>query len=377
MILRQIEARIQKRLFKGKAIILYGPRQAGKTTLIENMLKKRKDKVLFLSGDEPDTEELLKHKTSTALKLLIGNHKILFIDESQKISGIGNILKLITDKIKSVQVIATGSSSFELANHTVEPLTGRKFEYQLFPVSFNEMVNNHGLIEEKRYLEHRLVFGYYPEIVSNPGKEKELLKLLASSYLYKDLLQLESIKKPALLEKLLKALALQVGNEVSYTELGQLIGADNMTVEKYIDLFEKCFIVFRLPALSRNIRNEIKKGKKIYFYDNGIRNAIIGNYNALASRTDVGALWENWLMSERRKTLVYNSSDAVSYFWRTVQQQEIDYIEETSEGFYAWEFKWGLKSKLKFSKTFTEAYPIISTNLVTPDNFQKFVGIGI
>src|SRR5690606_4514182 len=227
--------------------------------------------------------------------------KIVFIDQAQRIPNIGLTLKLFTDQIKAVQVIATGSSAFELSSQVNEPLTGRKYEFMLYPMSFGEMVLHHGLLEEKRFIEHRMVYGYYPEIVSKIGEEAELLKLLANSYLYKDLLMLEQIKKPLILSKLLKALALQVGSEVNYNELAQIVGSDPKTVDKYIDLLEKTFVVFRLPAFSRNLRNEIKKGKKVYFLDCGIRNAIISNFKPVSSRTDVGALWENFVISERLK----------------------------------------------------------------------------
>ena len=269
MIKRELEEKIERYFFKGKALILFGPRQAGKTTLMEAILKKRNESVLVLNGDEADVRESLSNTTSTKIKAIIGNHKIVFIDEAQRIPNISLTLKLFTDQLKDVQVIATGSSAFELAYKTNEPLTGRKFEFLLFPLSFGEMVEHHGLLTEKRLLEHRLIFGYYPEIVSSPGMETKLLKLLASSYLYKDLLMLEQVKKPALIEKLLKALALQLGNEVSNNELAQLIEADKGTVEKYLDLLEKVFVIFRLPAFSRNVRNEIKKGKKFIFTTTG------------------------------------------------------------------------------------------------------------
>jgi hypothetical protein len=238
------------------------------------------------------------------------------------------------------------------------------------------MVEHHGLLEEKRLLEHRLIFGYYPEIVTKPGEEKELLKLLSGSYLYKDLLTLELVKKPAKLEKIVKALALQIGSEVTYHEIGQLVGADNETIEKYIDLLEKAFVVFRLPAFSRNVRNEIKKGKKVYFYDNGIRNAVINNFSAAHTRSDVGALWENLIISERMKYLHYSGADASRYFWRTTMQQEIDYVEEINGKLSAFEFKWNPKTKTRFSKTFTNAYPGTSTKLISPENFESFLGIG-
>ena len=375
MIKRILENLIVKRLFRGKAIILYGPRQVGKTTLVTSLLEKRKEKTLFLNGDEPDVRELLEDVTSSRLKALFGKSRIVFIDEAQRIREIGLTLKLITDQIKEVQLIATGSSAFDLASHTKEPLTGRKYEFHLFPLAFGEMVEHHGLLEEKRLLKHRLVFGYYPEIVTCPGEERELLRLLADSYLYKDLLTLENIKKPVLLEKILKALALQLGNEVSYHEIGQLVGADKNTVEKYIDLLEKAFVVFRLPAFSRNLRNEIKKGKKIYFYDNGIRNAVIGNFSPIEKRNDVGGLWENFLISERMKYLRYSGLYPGRYFWRTVQQQEIDYLEERDGQLYAFEFKWSKNKHIRFPRTFLRAYPESSTKLITPENFESFIGI--
>ncbi len=373
MIQRDIGEAIKKRLFKGKAILIFGPRQSGKSTLIENLLHETGIGFLYLNGDEADVREILSITTSVKLKALAGNNKIVFIDEAQRVSNIGLTLKLFTDQLKDIQVIASGSSAFELAGQVNEPLTGRKYEFMLHPLSFSEMVKNNGLLEEKRSLEHRLVFGYYPEIVTHTGEEKELLKLLANSYLYKDLLLLEQIKKPILLEKLLKALALQLGNEVNYTELAQLVNADKGTVEKYIDLLEKAFVLFRLPALSRNVRNEIKKGKKIYFYDCGIRNAIINNFHAVKNRTDTGALWENFFISERVKYLRYNNVDTTQFFWRTTQQQEIDLIEEANEKMTAFECKWNPKTKVRFPQTFTDNYAGSVSHIITPQNFEDFL----
>jgi len=375
MISRELEKQLVQHFFRGKIIMLSGARQVGKTTLIEMLLQKRKEKILYLNADETDVRELLTDTTSTSLKSIVGNHKIVFIDEAQRVKNIGITLKLFADQIKDVQVIVTGSSSFDLANEMNEPLTGRKYEFMLFPLSFSEMVEHHGQLEEKRLLEHRLIYGYYPEIVTKPGEEKELLKLLANSYLYRDLLTLEQIKKPVLLEKILRALALQLGSEVSYNEVAQLVNADHETVEKYIDLLEKSFVLFRLPAFSHNVRNEIKKGKKIYFYDNGIRNAIIGNFNLLINRNDTGALWENFLISERMKYLYYHNINVKRYFWRTVQQQEIDYIEEQERKLSAYEFKWNKKARAKFPKTFIRAYPDSETHLVTQGNFENFLGL--
>ena len=373
MIKRYLQGDIGKRMFKGKAILLFGPRQSGKSTLVENLLKGLDQKWLYLNGDEADVREALTNTTSTKLKALAGTNKIVFIDEAQRIPNIGLTLKLFTDQLKDVQVIATGSSAFELSSQVNEPLTGRKYEFMLYPLSFKEMVQDHGLLEEKRLLEQRLLYGYYPEIVTKQGEEKELLKLLANSYLYKDLLMLEQIKKPVLLEKLLKALALQIGAEVSYHELAQTVEADKGTVERYIDLLEKTFVLFRLPALNRNVRNEIKKGKKIYFYDCGIRNAIINNFNPIQSRTDIGALWENYFMAERLKYLRYNGIEATQYFWRTNQQQEIDLVDEINGKMVAFECKWNPKNKVRFPETFTFNYPGSETHIISPVNIEEFI----
>lgn len=372
MINRTLLTDIQRRLFQGKAIILFGPRQCGKSTLIEDMLKDKEH--LYLNGDDADIREQLTNTSATRLKTIVGGYKIVFIDEAQRIPNIGLTLKLFTDQLKDIQVIATGSSAFELSSRVNEPLTGRKFEFMLYPFCFAEMVAYHGYIQERRFLEHRLIYGYYPEIVTKGADEKVLLKSLAGSYLYKDLLMLEQIKKPLILEKLLKALALQVGSEISYQEIAQTIGSDGKTVDKYIDLLEKTFVVFRLPALNRNVRNEIKKGKKVYFYDCGIRNAIINNFNPVTSRTDVGALWENYIISERMKFLNYSNIDAKQYFWRTTQQQEIDLIEEHEAGqLKAFEFKWGKNDKVRFPQTFTDNYPGAQTLVVSPDNLEEFI----
>jgi len=370
---RQIASVLIENLFQGKVILLLGSRQTGKTTLLQQLLKQLNKKVLFLNGDEADIRSMLSEATSSRLKLMVGNHEVVFIDEAQRIPDVGLCLKIFADQLPHIQVIATGSSSFELANRLNEPLTGRKWEHHLYPISFEEMVGNHGWLEEKRLLNHRLIYGYYPEIVSHQNQAQERLRELSGSYLYKDLLMLEGIKKTAVLEKILKALALQLGNEVSYHELAQLVGVNPNTVEKYIDLLEKAFVIFRLTAFSRNVRNEIKKGRKIYFFDNGIRNAILGNFNPLDLRTDTGALWENFLVSERLKYLSNGQQQADGYFWRTTQQQEIDYLEEQGGQLAAWEFKWNPKAKARFSKTFTNAYPDCPTTIVTPENFESFV----
>ena len=364
---------ISGRMFKGKAIMLLGPRQCGKSTMAEELLKAQPQKWLYLNGDEADVREMFTGSTTAKLRTIVEKNLIVFIDEAQRIPGIGITLKLFTDQLKHIQVVATGSSAFELTDKIYEPLTGRKYEFQLYPFSFAEMAQHHGLLEEKRMLEQRLIFGYYPEIVMKPGEEKELLKLLANSYLYKDLLMLEKVKKPVLLEKLLKALALQVGSEVSYHELGQVISADKETVEKYIDLLEKAFIVFKVSSFHKAVPNEVKKSKKVYFYDCGIRNAFLNNFNPLAFRTDTGALWENFVIAERFKYLKNNNIDADMYFWRTTQQQEIDLIEDHGGKLKAFECKWNEKAKVHFPVTFTENYPGTETFAVSPGTIDQFL----
>lgn len=373
IIKRHIQEAIAGRLFKGKVIIVLGARQVGKTTLVENILSALDSPGIELNGDEADVRELLADTTSTRLRAIVGRNKIVFIDEAQRISNIGITLKLFADKLKDIQVIATGSSSFELTTKINEPLTGRKYQFQLFAPSYLEMVAHHGLLIENRLLEHRLIFGYYPEIITHPGDERELLNLLSDSFLYKDLLLLEDVTKPILFEKLLKALALQLGSEVSFNELSRLTGANHQTIEKYIILLEKAFVIFRLPAFSRNVRNEIRKGKKFYFYDNGIRNAIINNFQLPSQRTDMGPLWENFLISERLKTLSNMGLKVDRYFWRTTQQQEIDYIEESTQSLTAWEFKWNPKARARIPKTFTRAYSEARCFVITPDNFMDFL----
>ncbi|MBC6111464.1 ATP-binding protein [Pedobacter fastidiosus] len=373
MISRAISNSIEKHLKDEKAIILLGPRQVGKSTLLQQLSSKFEAPIIWWNGDDADIRTILSNTTSTALRSLLGKAKTLIIDEAQRIDNIGLSIKLIIDQLKDVKVIATGSSAFELANHINEPLTGRKWEYNLFPFSFGEMVEEHGLLTEKRLLNHRLVYGYYPEIVNNQGEEESRLKQLSDSYLYKDILTWEKIQKPDKMEKLIQALAFQVGNEVSYHELGQITGLDNQTTEKYIDLLEKAFIVFRLGSLSRNLRNELKKSRKIYFYDNGIRNAVINQFSPATLRQDIGALWENFVISERVKFLAYRQINCNKYFWRTHAQQEIDYIEERNGVMSAYEIKWNSKSKAKFPKTFLDAYKEVETKIITPDNISEFL----
>ena len=370
---RLIEQRIAERIGQGKVILVFGPRQSGKTTLMHAVAEKSGMDPLWLSGDEPDIRGLLAEATSTRLKSLLGGKRLVIIDEAQRIANIGITLKLCADTLPDIQIIATGSSAFELAGVTSEPLTGRKYEYHLYPLSFGELAAHHGMLEEKRLLEHRLVFGLYPEPATNPGKERDLLSLLAESYLYKDIFALGIVKKPALLERMVQALALQIGSEVSYQELGQLIGADKETVERYIDLLEKAYVLFRLPSFSRNLRNELKKNRKVYFWDTGIRNAVIRNFSPLHLRQDTGALWENFLVAERLKANHYAGRDANHWFWRTHAQQEIDYLEEQDGVLSAWEFKWRATRPPRIPNSFLTAYPGCRTGYVTAETVETFL----
>ncbi len=372
MILRSIQENIVARMGKGKAIVLLGPRQVGKTTLLHSIFA-NDSSVLWLNGDETDVQSIFSNISAERLKAIIGNKKTVIIDEAQRIVGIGLRLKLITDQIPNVQLVVTGSSALELANQLNEPLTGRKWEFNLYPLSFNEMVKHHGLIQELRMLPHRMIYGYYPDIVNHAGDEKEILKQLSNSYLYKDLWLIDQVKKPDALIKLLQALALQIGNQVSYNELSQLCGLDAKTVEKYIQLLEQTYIIFRLGSFSRNLRTELKRSRKIYFFDNGIRNALIANFNQVENRTDTGSLWENFLVAERIKYLAYSRKWVNHWFWRTSEQQEIDWLEESNGQLTAYEFKWNKNAKYKIPKPFMQAYPSAEYRVIHPENLEQFL----
>jgi len=372
MVNRIIGPEISKRFFSKKAIIVTGPRQAGKTTLVLKLIEPYKDKALIVNGDDPVTEQLFGRPNTEQLRQIIGKNKILFIDEAQRIPDIGLTSKLIVDNFKEVQLILSGSSSFELMNRTQESLTGRKWTFSLWPINWQEWQDYSGYLKAEQDLANRLVFGLYPEVLMNLTDQQTILQELTDSYLYKDILIYGNIKKPETIQRLVQALAWQVGSEVSYTELAQITGLDPKTASTYIDVLEKAFIVFRLPSFSRNLRNEIKTNRKIYFYDNGVRNAVIGQFQPLQNRQDTGALWENFLVSERRKQLFFQKSAAMQYFWRTKQQQEIDYVESRDGKVYGYEFKWNPKRTILFPKTFTEAYDSINKG-ITRENFREFV----
>lgn len=381
MIKRRLQQVIEDRMFGGKAILLIGARQVGKSTLFRQILNElgvRKgissEQILLFDCDDPEMRSLLQGANLNEIGQMLGGKRVIVVDEAQRIQGIGLTLKMMTDHFPEVQLLVTGSSSFLLQGVLNEPLTGRKFEYNLFPISTEELYDKGGLILVKQTLESRLIYGSYPDVVSHKENARELLSNLSSSYLYQDLLSLESVRKPAILEKLLVALALQLGAEVTYNELAQTVGTDSKTIEKYIALLEKCYVIFHLSALSRNLRTELKKSKKIYFYDNGIRNALIRNYNPIPLRDDMGALWENFFISERMKYNHYNGHYVNAYFWRTTQKQEIDYVEESDGQFSAFEMKWNpKKGRTAIPSTFSQAYPVATTSIVTPENYLEWL----
>ena len=374
MIKRVIKNSIQADYRREKVIVLLGARQVGKTTLLSE-LQEGANKVLSLNCDNVDDVLLLESKTSTELKYLLSSYDLVFIDEAQRVKNIGLTLKMIGDLKLKTQVVVTGNLSFDMANEVNEPATGRLIEYNLYPFSLSELAIETSEREEKRLLETRMVYGLYPEVVTEPGDAKRILMGLTNNYLYKDLFMYRGIKKPDLIQKLVRALALQLGNEVSYNELSSLLGVDRGTIETYINLLEKCFVVFRLDSFSRNLRNEIKKGKKIYFYDNGIRNAVLSNFAPLELRNDTGALWENLMVSERVKRNSYLGDFAQLFFWRTHEQQEIDLVEEQDGVLRTFEFKWNDKVKVKRPKSFVDAYPNSTYEVVTPENYWNFIRI--
>lgn len=373
MINRHIANRIIESLKKRNAILLTGARQVGKTTLVKNIANQINKNWDYWNCDEPDIRENLNLPSSTFLKNLIGNKKLIVIDEAQRIPDIGIPVKLITDNFKDVKLIITGSSSIDLRNTVSESLTGRKFEINLFPFSYSELVENSSQLIQKRLLNNRLIYGMYPEITNNPGDEEDMLLEITSSYLYKDVLMLGEIRKPELLDKLLQMLSLQLGSEVSVNELSVNIGVSRETINKYIGLLEKSFVIFSLHSYSKNLRNELKKSRKIYFYDLGIRNSIIKNFNPVELRNDVGALWENFLIVERMKFKNNLKMSSDNYFWRTVQKQEIDFIETSRGNIFAYEFKWNPKAKSKSKTTFKNIYPDSNIQLIHRDNFESFV----
>ena len=375
MIGRLINQSVAADFFQGKVIAVLGPRQVGKTTLL-SQLSIPSTETLWLNCDNIDDSQVLENQTTTGLQQLVGNKRYVVIDEAQRVKNIGLTLKMMADTFRDrVQVVVTGSSSLELSNQIYEPATGRIFEYRLYPFSLAELSQHYSVREERRLLEQRLIYGCYPEVVTHPDHAKRILTTIASNYLYKDLLSYNGIRKPEVLSRLLQALAMQVGEQVSYNELSRLIGIDRATVESYIDLLEKCFVIFRLPSYSGNLRTELRHNRKIYFYDNGIRNAILSNFAPLNLRTDAGALWENMMLSERVKHNAYRQSYAQIYFWRTQAQAEIDFVEIEDGTMQAFEFKFNPKKLPRAPKAFTDTYPEAVFQVITPDNYTSFVGV--
>lgn len=345
---RFLEGKIREKFFKGKVILIAGARQTGKTTLALKLVSEFGRSVIILNGDNPTDRELLNNRDFNFLKNIIGDAKIVFIDEGQKIETIGQTLKLLIDNFKDVkQIIVTGSSAFNLLDKTQEPLTGRKFVFNLYPLAVSEIYPSDGMIDFLKELEILLIYGNYPEVVSKTSfsDKQEALVEITSSYLYKDILELQKIKNPDALTRILKALALQIGSEVSYTELSNIVGIDKKTVERYIDILEKNYILFRVYPYAKNKRKIISKLKKIYFWDIGIRNAIINNFNLLSSRGDIGHLWENFIVAERLKYRSYHKILSENYFWKTYDGSEIDLVEDRDGKLYGYEMKWGISGK--------------------------------
>ncbi|WP_291318246.1 ATP-binding protein [Desulfonatronospira sp.] len=358
----------------GKVMVVYGPRQAGKTTLLKKFLESVEDDVLFVNGDDIVVRQYLESLTIEKLKDFVGNHSMLLIDEAQYIHQIGLNLKLIVDHIPSLRVIATGSSSFDLAKDIGEPLTGRKKVLQLFPLAQLEIAQLEKLHQTKANLDSRLIYGSYPEVVvqqSNQEREQYLRELI-SSYLFKDILQLEGIRYSDKLQRLVQLLAFQIGKEVSLAELGRQLGMSKNTVERYLDLLEKVFVIFKRSGFSRNLRKEIVKNQRYYFYDNGIRNALINNFNPLNIRNDTGELWENYVIAERLKRQEYLCRPVNAYFWRTYDKKEIDLIEECQGRLAGFEIKWS-PGPAKPPLDWLSAYPDATFELIHQDNYLQFI----
>ena len=370
---RLIQPQVESRFFKGKILVIYGARQVGKTTLTKQILEKYPHDGLYLNCEILSTSQILTDAEPSNLRHYFGNKKLIVLDEAQKIKNIGLVLKTFVDTYPEIQIIATGSSSFELANQTGEPLTGRVDRFVLHPLSVEEVGATMNSFEIESRLENFLIFGSYPEVFFlSEAEAKNRLDEISSNYLYRDILAFERLKKAGLLTNLLQLLALQIGSEVSLNELSNKLGVSRVTVQKYLDILEQSFVIFTLKAFSRNLRKEIAKSVKIYFFDLGIRNSLIQNFNRPALRTDIGGMWENFLIAERIKKCAYHQIHANRYFWRTYDQKEIDYIEDRDGKLYAYEFKWGAKKASK-PKDFFETYKGSEFNLITTKNYLDFI----
>ena len=365
---------LKKLLLPNKVLIILGPRRCGKTTLIKKFLEKVKEKFLFVNGEDITVKNYLNSESIEKLKSFVGKNKLLVVDEAQKIKNIGINLKLIVDHIEDIKVIVTGSSSFDLANTTGEPLTGRKYTLRLFPLAQIELSSIENLHETKANLEARLLYGSYPEVViTKDDLERErYLKEMVNSYLLKDILELEGVKYSDKIVRLLQLLAFQIGKEVSYNELGTQLSMSKNTVERYLDLLEKAFVIYKLKGFSRNLRKGITKNHRYNFYDNGIRNALINNFNLLEIRNDVGALFENYIITERIKKQEYKEIFSNNYFWRTYQGQEIDFVEERKGKLFGFEIKWQ-SSRLKKLTEWLNAYKNSSLKLINRENYLEFI----
>ena len=372
MIRRTIQDAIERSLFKGKAIIIYGARQVGKTTLIRALQQDAAARSIYLSCDEPDVRRALSGKTSTELKMLIGGSKLVLIDEAQRVAAIGLTMKLLTDTAPDVQVIATGSSAFELSSRIEEPLTGRKREFRLYPFSLTELGQMYSPVEVGRLVERCLIYGLYPEVINAPETAAAALREIARSYLYKDVLAFQQIRNAEALERLVQSVALQIGSEVSYNELAQQVGVDKKTIASYLRILEQAFIIFRLGSFSRNLRNELKRSRKIYFLDTGIRNAVVNNLNPPELRGDVGGLWENFVIAERMKRNHNRQLFPSTYFWRSHQRREIDYLEELNGELRGYAIKWR-EQRMKVPAAFSAAYPDCPVTLINRENTAGFV----
>ena len=369
---RRLEEQLKSLLFKGKAIVITGARQVGKSTMLRNMTNVVEN-ALWLNADESDIRDRLNNISIADIKYLIGNYKVVIIDEVQRVKNSGLMLKLMVDNFKDVQFIATGSSALEISDSIFEPLTGRYFLFHLYPFGLSELYSNKSPFEIEQELAFHLIYGNYPEVSIKRDLSEIIIKNLAQQYLYKDVLIWKDIRKPELLDKLLSLLAFQVGSQVSISELAQNMNVKSETVRTYIDLLEKSFVIFQLKSFSNNPRKEVTKMSKIYFWDNGIRNAIIGNFNSLGQRNDIGALFENFIISERLKLFAMNNEVPKAYFWRNYNQSEVDYIEISNGSINAYEIKWNTRKNNKVSKAFTNLYPEAHSEVITPRSLQGFV----
>jgi len=365
---------LKKFLKPNKVVILHGPRRVGKTTLVKKFLEEVKEPKIYFNGEDIFVQENLSSQSIIKLKDFMGRAQVVVIDEAHKIPNVGLNLKLIVDNIENIKVIATGSASFELVQKIGEPLTGRKITLRLFPLAQMELLQLESPYETQSNLEKRLIFGSYPEIVLSESNEERILYLkeLVNSYLLKDILEINGIKLSEKLIKILRLLAFQIGKEVSYTEIASQVGVDKKTVERYLDLLEKVFIIFKLSGFSRNLRKEVAKSKKYYFYDLGLRNAIINNFNSLSLRDDIGSLWENYIISEKIKKQEYEKIQVNNYFWRTYDQKEIDFIEEKAGKLFGYEIKWNGK-KISPPPDFIKAYPKAKFKIINRENYLKFI----